>query len=130
MNKVIHFEIAVDDVEAAHKFYGDAFGWQIHTSEMPGGGSYTSALTTAVDEKQNPLEAGAINGALVPRDDKLKTPLVTVGVDSIDEAISRVEAAGGKVVAGKQTIPGMGEYAYVSDPSGNVVGLWRDLTGA
>lgn len=127
MNKVIHFEIPVDDMGVAQKFYGEVFGWQIHTSEMPGGASYTSALSTAVGENQVPLEPGAINGALIERDDKLKSPLLTMDVESIEDAISKVEAAGGKVVAGKQTIPGMGEYAYVTDPAGNVVGLWHDL---
>lgn len=127
MNGVVHFEIPVDNVEAAQEFYNGVFGWHISTSQMPSGEPYTSVITTKTGEDMTPLAPGAINGGLVLRDDKLKTPLITVDVESIDEAISKVEAAGGKVVAGKQTIPGMGEYAYVTDPSGNVVGLWHNL---
>lgn len=128
MNSVIHFEIPVDDEGAAQKFYGEVFGWQINASEMPGGGSYTSALTTPVDDKQVPTKTGAINGAIIPRDAQLKHPLLTVDVESVDEAIDKVIKAGGTKLIDKATIPGMGEYAYVCDPSGNVVGLWRTLS--
>ena len=35
MNKVQHFEIAVDDISRAKKFYEGLFGWK--TTEMPMG---------------------------------------------------------------------------------------------
>jgi uncharacterized protein len=128
MNSVVHFEIPVDDLQAAKQFYNEAFGWQLSTSDMPGGGSYTGAITTETDDStQIPKKAGAINGALIQRDEQLKVPVVTVDVESIDDAVQKVEAAGGRVLAPKQVIEGMGEYAYVTDPSGNVVGLWHDL---
>ena len=37
-----------------------------------------------------------------------------------------IEAAGGKVVTPKVEMMGMGYYAYIADPDGNVVGLWED----
>lgn len=128
MNSIVHFEIPVDDEETAKKFYSEVFGWQVRTDEMPGGGSYTSAITTPVDDDQMPIKPGAINGALIPRDEKLRHPVVTVEVDSIDDAIAKVVKAGGSELMGKATIPGMGEYAYVRDPAGNVIGLWHTIS--
>ena len=46
MGKVVHFEIPADDLDGAKSFYGNVFGWQLFTMEMPGGGDYTSATTT------------------------------------------------------------------------------------
>ncbi|HVE61010.1 MAG TPA: hypothetical protein VNA26_04280, partial [Chitinophagaceae bacterium] len=69
---------------------------------------------------------GAINGMMVKRDEYSKTPSVTVNVPSVDEYIEKVKAAGGKLVKGKETVEGMGSYAYVSDTEGNLLGLWED----
>jgi predicted enzyme related to lactoylglutathione lyase len=132
MDGVSHFEIAVDDKEKAKAFYASVFGWQIMDLpvEMGGGtGTYTLAMTTDVDEKtQMPTKPGAINGALIERTDKITAPVVTINVASIDDALGKVVAAGGAVVEGKLEIPGMGAYAYVSDVSGNVIGLWETFS--
>jgi uncharacterized protein len=125
VDHVVHFEIPVSDIDQAVKFYEQAFGWQISQDQMPDGSTYTSAVTTPVDEQQQPQKPGAINGALIERNDTFTAPVVTVDVDSVEDAISKVESAGGKALLPKASIPGMGEYAYVTDPSGNVVGLWR-----
>jgi predicted enzyme related to lactoylglutathione lyase len=129
MDGVAHFEIAVDDKEKAKEFYGSAFGWQIMDMpmQMDGGtGSYTVAMTTEVDpQTQMPTTPGAINGAIIERTDQIKAPVITINVGSIDDALDKVTAAGGSVVQGKQEITGMGAYAYVTDVSGNVIGLWE-----
>jgi predicted enzyme related to lactoylglutathione lyase len=46
-------------------------------------------------------------------------------VQSVDVAIKKVEAAGGKVVTPKTPIPGMGAYARITDTEGNVLGLFE-----
>ena len=51
--------------------------------------------------------------------------MVYVSVVSVDEAIKKVQAAGGKVVTPKTPIPGMGAYGRVSDTEGNVLGLFE-----
>jgi predicted enzyme related to lactoylglutathione lyase len=62
MDKVVHFEIPVDDRERAAAFYESVFGWEMnHIPEM----RYTIAMTTPIDEQQNPTEPGAINGGLM-----------------------------------------------------------------
>jgi hypothetical protein len=128
MDSIVHFEIPVDDTGRAKKFYATAFGWQTRDDKMPGGQTYTSAITTPMDEKTlTPKKPGAINGAIIERDANLKAPVITVNVESVEDTFKKVEAAGGKIVLPKDEVPGMGEFAYVADPAGNVIGLWRDL---
>lgn len=125
MDKVVHFEIPVDDLERAKAFYGSVFGWGVQTlPEM----DYTIAMTTAVDQTtQMPLEPGAINGGLMRRSDTTPAPVITIRVDAIDEALKRIEAEGGGTVQPRTEIPGMGAFAYFTDSEGNVVGLWETL---
>ena len=54
-------------------------------------------------------------------------PVVTIGVDSIDETLKKVEAGGGSTVQPRTEIPDMGAFAYFKDSEGNVVGLWENF---
>ena len=95
MAKVVHFEIPADNVDRAKNFYGSVFGWELQTMPM-GEGEYTSVKTTDVDEQtQLPTEPGAINGGMFQRDERLKTPVITIDVDGIDDALKQIEAEGG-----------------------------------
>lgn len=38
-----------------------------------------------------------------------------------------MESLGGAVLRPKETIPGMGSFAYFKDTEGNVMGLWENL---
>ena len=122
MDKVVHFEIPFDDKKRAMKFYGDAFGWKLtDMAEM----SYVMAETAPTGDNQLPKEPGAINGGLFARPKEAPNPTIYVGVESIDQTLNKVSAAGGKVVTPKTPIPGMGAFARVSDTEGNVVGLFE-----
>jgi predicted enzyme related to lactoylglutathione lyase len=123
MDKVVHFEIPVDDAERARGFYGSVFEWGLQPME---GYDYTLAFTTPVDEtSQEPTEPGAINGGLRSRTAETPTPILVIQVDSIDESLKKVEAQGGTTVAPRAEMPGMGAYAYLKDTEGNVIGLWE-----
>jgi predicted enzyme related to lactoylglutathione lyase len=123
MAKVVHFEIPADDESRARDFYGSVFGWQLqHMPEL----DYTLAMTTPIDEQtQVPTEPGAINGGLMKRSSETPTPVITVEVDSIDDSLKQIEAAGGSTVKPRTEIPGMGAFAYFKDPEDNVMGLWE-----
>ncbi len=126
MGKVVHFEIPADDLGRAKAFYHQVFGWELSTMAMPGGGDYTSAITTAVDEQtQMPLEPGSINGAVTARAGGNPAPVITIDVDAIDDALREVEGNGGTTLTPRTEIPGMGAFAYFTDPEGNVMGLWE-----
>jgi predicted enzyme related to lactoylglutathione lyase len=122
MAKVVHFEIPFDDKTRAMKFYTDTFGWKLtDMAEM----SYVMAQSVAVDDNQMPKEPGAINGGLFPRPKDAPHPTIYVDVKSIDEALNKVKAGGGKVVTPKTPIPGMGAFARIADTEGNVLGLFE-----
>ncbi len=124
MDKVVHFEIPVDDLERAQSFYGAIFGWELFTTPI-GDGEYTLVTTTPVDESMRPTESGGINGGMMQRSDSTPNPVITIGVASIDDALKQVEASGGTVVTPRTPIPEMGAFAYFADPEGNVMGLFE-----
>ena len=122
MAKVVHFEIPFDDKTRAMKFYADTFDWKL--TDMPQM-NYVMAQTVAVNEQQMPKEPGAINGGLFERPKDAPHPCIYIDVKSVDEALEKVQAAGGKVVTPKTPIPGMGAYARFADTEGNTIGLFE-----
>ena len=128
MSKVVHFEIPADDIPRAKEFYGSIFGWQLQDMDT-GGADYTIVMTTPVDpQTQLPTEPGAINGGMMKRADDTPSPVITIEVGSIDDALKLIEAEGGSVVRPRTEIPGMGAFAYFKDTETNVVGLWESLS--
>jgi uncharacterized protein len=126
MRKVVHFEIPAEDLDRAKNFYGSVFGWDLQTVPMEVG-EYTSVRTTDVDDQtQQPTEPGAINGGMFVRDERLTSPVITIDVDGIDDALKQIESEGGSTVTPRTPIPGMGAFAYFKDPEGNVLGLWEN----
>jgi predicted enzyme related to lactoylglutathione lyase len=125
VGKVVHFEIPTDNLDRAKAFYAEVFGWKLDTMQMPGGGDYTGATTTPVDETMTPTEPGSINGALVNREEGNSAPVITIDVEDIDTALQQISAAGGSTVTPRTAIPGMGAFAYFKDSEGNITGLWE-----
>ncbi len=125
MGQVVHFEIPADDLGRAKAFYGSTFGWELQTMSM-GESDYTTVTTTPIDEQTRmPTEPGAINGGMMQRSADTPTPVITIAVDGIDDALKKIEAAGGSVVQPRTPIPDMGAFAYFKDSEGNVMGLWE-----
>lgn len=125
MDKIVHFEIPADDISRAKDFYSLTFGWQL--DDMPEGIDYTIVRTVDVDEQQMPKEPGAINGGMMKRTSDTPSPVITINVDAIDDALKKVESGGGSTVRPRTEIPGMGAFAYFRDTEGNVMGLWENL---
>ena len=130
MNKVQHFEIAVDDVSRAKKFYEGLFGWK--TTEMPMGDQgavYVGIQTGPADEKNMPSESGYIGGGMFKRDPHLPMSGITVAitVENLDATLEKVTTAGGVILMPKMEVMGMGFYAYMKDTEGNVIGLWQNV---
>jgi hypothetical protein len=123
MDKVVHFEVPFDDADRAHTFYREAFGWQLQS--MPGMG-YTMVTTTPTDESGQPDETGGINGGMLAKQGPITGPVITIGVDDLDDALARIEKLGGSVAIGRQPVGDMGFSAYVHDTEGNLIGLWQN----
>ncbi|MCX6648641.1 MAG: VOC family protein [Candidatus Bathyarchaeota archaeon] len=123
MNEIVHFEIPVDDLARAQKFYKSTFGWQMnHMKEM----DYTMVQTTETDERNMPKKPGSINGGMMKRSKDVKAPVVTISVADINAALTKIEKNGGKTLVKKMEVGTMGWSAYFKDSEGNVVGLWQN----
>ena len=48
-----------------------------------------------------------------------------INVKSVDEYSSKVEKLGGKIVASKHGVPGMGYFALCLDTENNSFGIWE-----
>ncbi|MGZ4942297.1 MAG: VOC family protein, partial [Halobacteriota archaeon] len=98
----------------AVEFYEKVFGWTITKWEGPN--DYW--LITA-----GPDDEPGINGAITPRNMPEQVTTDTIGVESVDDAVKKIEEAGGAVKMPKQVIPGIGYIAYCTDTEGNLFGV-------
>lgn len=123
--KVVHFEIPFDDGDRARKFYSETFGWQV--TPVPDM-AYTMVMTGPSDPEQGPTESGFINGGMFERSEEFpgKAPNIVIDVASIDEALRKVEAAGGTTASERMAVGEMGFAAYFTDTEGNLIGLWEN----
>jgi uncharacterized protein len=114
--RVVHFEFLSDDPEQSVQFFHDVFGWQNQSWE-----GQTYWLVNTGDE-----ELG-INGGIMRSSDfpHTQNAICTIFVDDITDALGKVEAAGGKVIAPERQVGEAGWAAYAADPQGVVFGLWK-----
>ena len=117
MPTITHFDIPVDDIERAKKFYTDLFGWKIE--RLPGPMEYYEISTT--NEKG---EMG-VGGGMAKRNSPADKITNYVDVSSVDEYISKVEQLGGKIILPKTPIHGFGYLAVCLDTENNPFGLWE-----
>lgn len=118
MPRVIHFEILADNPERAAGFYREALGWDVMTWEGPQG--YWLVTT-------GPEGTPGINGGIMDR--HFPQPVInTIEVESLEEAVGKVEKAGGTKIHGPNEIPGVGIQVYCTDTEGNIFGLHQPLS--
>ncbi len=117
MKRVVHFDISADDPERAVKFYTDVFDWSIQKWEGPM--EYWLVTT-------GPEGEPGINGGIAKRKMPSETTTNTIDVDSVDEFLEKITAAGGKIIAPKMPIPGVGFFAMCLDTEGNPFGLMEE----
>ncbi|WP_173915258.1 VOC family protein [Halobacillus sp. Marseille-Q1614] len=123
MGRLVHFEIHVDDMERARKFYGEVFGWTFEDWSEYAGMPYLGAVTG--DKK----ELG-IDGALMQRQGpplKANQPVngyaCTMAVEDFDASEAKIIEHGGKVAMPKHALPGMAWQGYFIDTEGNIFGV-------
>ena len=114
MPRIIHFDVPADDPERAKKFYGTVFGWKFDKWDGP----MEYWMTITGDEKQP-----GINGGLCQRMPGQTGMTNTIDVSSVDEYSKKVQSQGGKIIAPKMPIPGVGYFAQCMDTEGNVFGI-------
>lgn len=117
MNRIVHFEIATDDIERAADFYRSTFGWEINKWDGPM--TYHTVMTGAEGTP-------GINGGLVGRNGPDMPGVInTIDVESVDDTLEKVTAAGGSIVMPKGPIPTIGWLAYCKDTEGNIFGVMQ-----
>jgi predicted enzyme related to lactoylglutathione lyase len=115
-----HFAINADDVDAARRFYERVFGWRFE----PWGPSGFFHIDTGDDARRPIFSALQQRRDLLPGTRTVGLEC-TFAVTDVDAIAREVVAAGGRIVAEKFTIPGVGDLIWIEDPSGNVIGAMR-----
>jgi uncharacterized protein len=117
MSRVGHFDIMSEQPETTIEFFSNVFGWTFH--KWDGGFEYWLIKTG------EPGEPG-INGGLGRGKPVTQDLVLTITVAGLDATLEQVRAAGGKVLRPRMPIPGVGWYAGIQAPDGNIFGLMED----
>jgi predicted enzyme related to lactoylglutathione lyase len=111
-------DLQTTDQEAAKTFYSGLFGWTYDDQPMPPDAVYSMAQ---IDQENV--------AAIAPQPPELRgvPPMwnTYIAVDSVDDAVARVEAAGGQIAMPAFDVAEAGRMAFVLDPGGAAVGLWQ-----
>jgi predicted enzyme related to lactoylglutathione lyase len=109
-----HIEVPADDLPRARAFYEGAFGWTFE--EPPGMSGYLLYRTPS----------GEFGGGMGVRGDSAPDAIRNyLLVTSVEASLARATELGGRVVEGKQEIPGFGWFGVVADTEGNQVGIFE-----
>lgn len=106
-----YVELPVTDLQAAKRFYGQAFGWTF----------------TDYGDDYVAFETGKLSGGFRKADAVTRGgPLVILFYKDLAELEQRVVAAGGKIVVPTFSFPGGRRFQF-TDPSGNELAVWSDV---
>ncbi len=112
---VVHFEIGGRDSAKLGSFYSAMFDWK----------------ATQYGPSANMIDTGTPQGIMGHITQLGHEPfnycLVYVQVDDIPAALAKAEFLGGKTKVSATDVPGMGQFAWFTDPEGNLVGLWKPV---
>jgi hypothetical protein len=107
---VVHFEIGCRNTAKTQEFYKTLFDWKI--SEMG-----PAAMIAA--------EAGGIGGHINSLGhEPYHYTIFYVAVDNVAAYLEKAAALGAKTLVPPVDIP-TGTFAWMQDPEGNTVGLWK-----
>ena len=111
---VNYVEFPAKDLEAAKKFFMEAFGW-----------SFTDYGPDYMDVSDVGVSIGFHKADKALKYDETGT-LVVLYSKALEETQAKIEKAGGKIVKPVFAFPG-GRRFHFADPNGNEYGVWSDL---
>jgi uncharacterized protein len=113
--RVTHIAVNADDDGATRAFYEALFEWRFELyypgfvrTPLPA----ADEMVAAVQKRRELLPGIRTNG-----------PEVTIEVDDLRAVLGRVVGLGGRILMERSTVPGVGDLAFLADPSGNLVGV-------
>ena len=109
--KIDYIEFNVADIAGSKAFYGAAFGWTF-TDYGPNYCEFQDGRLTGGFTTLAPVNAGG-------------GPLVILFADELEDALARVEEAGGAVVKPIFDFPGGRRFQF-KDPDGYELAVWSD----
>jgi hypothetical protein len=109
-------ELHTKSPEAAKKFYGEMFGWEMKDLPYGGGGTYTT------------IETGEGAGGGLQKSDAPSHWLTYILVDDVKLATKRATSLGARVMVDTQTVPDMGVFSVLADPTGAPFAIWQKLS--
>ena len=115
---IVHFEIGVRDIKKAQAFYGPLFGWEFspYGDVVMVGNVGPMAGTEGIGGHMNSL--GHEPHTYVT---------IYAQVDDLKATLEHAAKLGGKQIVPPTEVPEMGWFAWLSDPEGNIVGLWKAM---
>ncbi|MEP7008917.1 MAG: VOC family protein [Acidobacteriota bacterium] len=118
-----HFEILARDPDRLARFFQEALGWTAEPVAWDGPAYLKLRPGLATLAPSRPIGGGILGDAADP------PPLLVFHLEegTLEEALARIEAAGGSIEAPPEAIGGMGHFARFRDPDGRGYGLWRSL---
>lgn len=110
-HEICHIEWSSTNLKRTQTFFGGLFGWKFE----PWGEEYVLF--------KSPNLGGGFMKA-----DKVRpgqSPTVYVEVQEIEPYLKKAKEHGGGVAVPKTEIPTMGWFAHLTDPDGNIVGIFQ-----
>ena len=108
--RIDYIELPGGDMTSTKSFYASAFGWGF----------------TDYGPTYSGFENAGLDGGLAVGDAAMATgPLVILKAEVLEDALARVEAAGGTITAPIFEFPG-GRRFHFQDPAGNELGVWGE----
>lgn len=113
---LIHFDIGCRDLVRARGFYGELFEWSLEAHDRAslrirtGAGRGVEGFLTSLGHAP------------------YRYVMPYVEVEEITPSLERAARLGGSVVVPETAAGSDGRFAWLCDPDGNLIGLWRSTT--
>lgn len=107
----IWYELMTHEPDAAQKFYERVMGWKFEA--MPGDPDLDYRIATAKDK--------TVAGVVRTPEHAQSMPnmwFVYIGVEDVDASAEKVKSLGGNIEIEPTDIPGVGRFAFCTDPQG------------
>ena len=116
---VVHFEIGCKDSKKTQEFYKTLFDWKITeagpAAMIDAGGGPTGHISALGHEPHQ------FTHFYIETDD------VAASLKSVEAYLDRAQKLGAKTLVPPVPIP-TGTFAWLQDPEGNTIGLWKPAT--